>query len=160
MLESGHWSGLSALAARTDMTGTTRSSGDLDPRRKRLLFRCWHRGTREMDFLIGRFADAHLPAMSDAELAAGHDGVYGWDIDGGDWQFWEEGVSDARLVADTYAQLARSAGAGVVLMHDSTARADEPSAIMRRNNRTLEAITRLVPVLQREGFVFSALPAG
>ena len=96
----------------------------------------------------------------DAELAAGHDGVYGWDIDGGDWQFWEEGVSDARLVADTYAQLARSAGAGVVLMHDSTARADEPSAIMRRNNRTLEAITRLVPVLQREGFVFSALPAG
>ncbi|MEZ5764714.1 MAG: succinate dehydrogenase assembly factor 2 [Xanthobacteraceae bacterium] len=50
------------------MTGTTLTSHGLDPRRKRLLFRCWHRGTREMDFLIGRFADAHLPAMSDAEL--------------------------------------------------------------------------------------------
>ena len=97
---------------------------------------------------------------ADVELAAGHDGVDGWDIDGGGWQFGEEGVSDARLGADTYAQLARSAGAGVVLMHDSTARADEPSAVMRRNNRTLETITRLVPVLQREGFVFSALPAG
>ena len=31
------------------MTGTTRSSGGLDDRRKRLLFRCWHRGTREME---------------------------------------------------------------------------------------------------------------
>jgi antitoxin CptB len=50
------------------MTGTTLTSHGLDARRKRLLFRCWHRGTREMDFLIGRFADAHLPAMSDAEL--------------------------------------------------------------------------------------------
>ena len=50
------------------MTGTTLTSHGLDTRRKRLLFRCWHRGTREMDFLIGRFADAHLPAMSDAEL--------------------------------------------------------------------------------------------
>jgi len=68
MLESGHWSGLSALAARTDMTGTTRSSGDLDPRRKRLLFRCWHRGTREMDMILGPFADAAIADLSDAEL--------------------------------------------------------------------------------------------
>jgi antitoxin CptB len=68
MLESGHWSGLSALAARTDMTGTTRSSSDLDPRRKRLLFRCWHRGTREMDMILGPFADAAIADLSDAEL--------------------------------------------------------------------------------------------
>jgi antitoxin CptB len=52
----------------TDMTGTTRSSEGLDDRRKRLLFRCWHRGTREMDLIIGRFADAHLAELSDAEL--------------------------------------------------------------------------------------------
>lgn len=50
------------------MTGTTRSSDGLDDRRKRLLFRCWHRGTREMDLIIGRFADAHLAGLSDAEL--------------------------------------------------------------------------------------------
>jgi antitoxin CptB len=50
------------------MTGTTRSSDGLDDRRKRLLFRCWHRGTREMDLIVGRFADAHLPDLSDAEL--------------------------------------------------------------------------------------------
>ena len=50
------------------MTGSTRSSEGLDERRKRLLFRCWHRGTREMDLIIGRFADAHLVDLSDADL--------------------------------------------------------------------------------------------
>jgi antitoxin CptB len=50
------------------MTGTTRSSGGLDDRRKRLLFRCWHRGTREMDLILGRFADAEISGMRDDEL--------------------------------------------------------------------------------------------
>jgi antitoxin CptB len=50
------------------MTGTTRSSSGLDDRRKRLLFRCWHRGTREMDLILGRFADAEIANLSDDEL--------------------------------------------------------------------------------------------
>jgi antitoxin CptB len=50
------------------MTGTTRSSGGLDDRRKRLLFRCWHRGTREMDLILGRFADAEIATLSDDDL--------------------------------------------------------------------------------------------
>ena len=50
------------------MTGTTRSSGGLDDRRKRLLFRCWHRGTREMDLILGRFADAEIGNLSEGEL--------------------------------------------------------------------------------------------
>ena len=50
------------------MTGTTRSSEGLDARRKRLLFRCWHRGTREMDLILGRFADAEIGNLSEAEL--------------------------------------------------------------------------------------------
>lgn len=50
------------------MTGSTRSSGGLDERRKRLLFRCWHRGTREMDLILGRFADAEIARLSDGEL--------------------------------------------------------------------------------------------
>jgi len=40
----------------------------LDPRRRRLRFRAWHRGTREADLLIGSFADRHLAAFSEAEL--------------------------------------------------------------------------------------------
>ncbi len=50
------------------MTGTTRSSDGLDVRRKRLLFRCWHRGTREMDLILGRFADAEIATLSDHDL--------------------------------------------------------------------------------------------
>jgi antitoxin CptB len=51
------------------MTGTTRSSGGLDDRRKRLLFRCWHRGTREMDLILGRFADTTIASLTDDEVA-------------------------------------------------------------------------------------------
>ena len=51
------------------MTGTTRSSEGLDARRRRLLYRSWHRGTREMDLVMGRFADAFIGELSEAELA-------------------------------------------------------------------------------------------
>ena len=50
------------------MTGSTRSSEGLDARRRRLLFRSWHRGIREMDLILGRFADEHIGTLSDAEL--------------------------------------------------------------------------------------------
>lgn len=40
----------------------------LDTRRKRLRFRCWHRGTKELDLLVGRFADAMLAGMDADEL--------------------------------------------------------------------------------------------
>jgi antitoxin CptB len=62
-------SGLSAFGWDYGMTGSTRSSDGLDDRRKRLLFRCWHRGTREMDLILGRFADAEIAELTDAELA-------------------------------------------------------------------------------------------
>jgi antitoxin CptB len=47
---------------------TTRSSEGLDERRRRLLFRAWHRGIREVDIVLGRFADARIGEMSDPEL--------------------------------------------------------------------------------------------
>ncbi len=52
------------------MTGTSRSSHGLHPRRRRALFRAWHRGTREMDLLLGRFADAYIAALSESDLTA------------------------------------------------------------------------------------------
>jgi antitoxin CptB len=39
-------------------------------RRRRLRFRAWHRGMREMDLIFGRFADAELDDLDAAELAA------------------------------------------------------------------------------------------
>lgn len=50
------------------MTGLVRSSSDLDPRRRRILFRCWHRGIREMDLVLGQFAEAEIATLSDADL--------------------------------------------------------------------------------------------
>jgi antitoxin CptB len=40
---------------------------DRDTRLKRLAFRAWHRGTREADYMIGGFFDAHGAGWSDAE---------------------------------------------------------------------------------------------
>ncbi|GAA3856113.1 succinate dehydrogenase assembly factor 2 [[Pseudomonas] carboxydohydrogena] len=51
------------------MSASTRSSDGLDDRRKRLLFRCWHRGTKEMDYILGRFADAHIADLSEDEIS-------------------------------------------------------------------------------------------
>jgi antitoxin CptB len=50
------------------MSGTTRTSADLDVRRRQILFRAWHRGMREMDLIMGRFADAQIDQLSDEEL--------------------------------------------------------------------------------------------
>jgi antitoxin CptB len=50
------------------MTGSTITSAKLDPRRRRLLFRAWHRGIREMDLILGQFADNELAGIVDADL--------------------------------------------------------------------------------------------
>lgn len=42
---------------------------DLEIRRKRLRFRSWHRGTREMDLLVGSFADRHLDGFNRTQVA-------------------------------------------------------------------------------------------
>lgn len=49
---------------------TAISSAGLDPRRRRMLFRAWHRGMKEMDILMGKFADANLAGLTDEELDA------------------------------------------------------------------------------------------
>ena len=40
----------------------------LNKRRKRLQFRCWHRGSREADLLLGSFADKYLADMNISDL--------------------------------------------------------------------------------------------
>ena len=52
------------------MSGTRRSSAGLDERRRRILYRAWHRGIREMDLIMGRFADAEIGTLTEAELDA------------------------------------------------------------------------------------------
>ena len=39
-----------------------------DTRQRRILFRSWHRGMREMDLVLGRFADAEIANLCETEL--------------------------------------------------------------------------------------------
>jgi antitoxin CptB len=41
---------------------------DFAERRRRALYRATHRGSKELDFLLGRFAEQSIPSMSDAEI--------------------------------------------------------------------------------------------
>ncbi len=40
----------------------------IDVRRKRLRFRSWYRGTKEIELMLGRFADAHLDRLTPEQL--------------------------------------------------------------------------------------------
>ncbi len=44
------------------------SLDSLENTRKRLIFRSEHRGTKEMDLLLGSFAKKHVPDFSEDEL--------------------------------------------------------------------------------------------
>ena len=57
----------------------------LDNRRKRLLYRSWHRGTKEADLLLGSFAERHLCSFTpqqvdnyEALLGADDDDLLAW----------------------------------------------------------------------------------
>lgn len=74
------------------------SSEGLDARRRRLLFRCWHRGIREMDLVLGRFADAQLSSLSEAELSE----LEGWlEIPDQQLFAWVNGMEPAPAELDT-----------------------------------------------------------
>src|SRR5947209_3981358 len=81
------------------------SSAGLDPRRRRILFRARRRGLREMDLALGAFADAHLPNLSEAELAE----VEEWlDLPDPDMLAWLTGEAPlpARFDTPLFAKLA------------------------------------------------------
>lgn len=54
-------------------------------RRKRLKYRSWHRGTKELDMFFGAFADKHLDDLTDAQIdryetiiEQDEHAIYGW----------------------------------------------------------------------------------
>ena len=58
---------------------------DVENRRKRLIFRSWHRGTREMDLIMGTFAESNVPGMSVSELDLYEELLHTPDPDVYDW---------------------------------------------------------------------------
>ena len=61
------------------------SAPELDARRRRLLFRACHRGTKEADLMIGGFVSRHLSTFSDQELAEVEAVLDLPDVDLSDW---------------------------------------------------------------------------
>ena len=62
-----------------------------DVRRRRLLFRCWHRGTQESDLILGSFAEDFLKTLDSDQLGRFEALLDCTDPDLFDWIF---GVSD------------------------------------------------------------------
>jgi antitoxin CptB len=51
------------------MAGSEKTAGDdIGMRKKRLRYRAWHRGTREMDLILGPYADGQLDGLDASEL--------------------------------------------------------------------------------------------
>jgi len=50
------------------MTGASQPGDGLDVHRRRTRFRAWHRGMREMDLILGSFADAQIGALTGDEI--------------------------------------------------------------------------------------------
>jgi antitoxin CptB len=50
------------------MTDETITDKNLENKRKQLIFRSWHRGTREMDLIMGSFADQNVHDFNEQEL--------------------------------------------------------------------------------------------
>jgi antitoxin CptB len=51
------------------LTSPPPPNSTLEPLRRKLTFRAWHRGTREADLLIGTFADRHIASFDAEQLA-------------------------------------------------------------------------------------------
>ena len=62
-------------------------SQELDVRRRRLQFRCWHSGTQEIDLVLGSFAETFLERLDSAELERFEALLDCPDVDLFDWIF-------------------------------------------------------------------------
>jgi antitoxin CptB len=74
----------------TDMNRPIQNDDLSANRRRRLLFRCWHRGTQESDLLLGKFADSCLEVLDasqlnqfDALLDCSDPELFEWILEGG-----------------------------------------------------------------------------
>ena len=77
---------------------TERSSDGLDERRRKLLFRAWRRGVREMDLIIGRFADAYIDKFDAKDL---NDFEHLIEAPNADLYVWVTGSENAPAAYDT-----------------------------------------------------------
>jgi antitoxin CptB len=78
---------------------TMERQGELDPRRKRLIFRSGHRGVREMDLILEPFAKAYVADLTGDELDQYESLLEIPDADLFYWITGEKSVPDAFLTS-------------------------------------------------------------
>jgi len=61
------------------------SPPELSARRRRLMFRAWHRGTKETDLMVGGFVQRHIAVFTDDELDELEGVLELLDVDLADW---------------------------------------------------------------------------
>jgi antitoxin CptB len=75
---------IAPASAQADMSDAT-DPDSLSPRRKRLLFRAWHRGTKEADLMIGGFVKRNIAGFTEGELDELEAVLELPDVDLADW---------------------------------------------------------------------------
>jgi antitoxin CptB len=55
-------------SSMSDLVSGISGHDDRIVRCRRLLFRCWHRGTQEGDLILGRFAEAYLAGLDNTQI--------------------------------------------------------------------------------------------
>ncbi|WP_209318351.1 FAD assembly factor SdhE [Falsiroseomonas selenitidurans] len=76
---------MSQIPGSLKLSDPTPADSELDPRRRRLNFRAWHRGTKETDLMVGAFVARHIATFTDAELDELEQILELPDVDLGDW---------------------------------------------------------------------------
>jgi len=77
---------------------------NLEDKRKRLIYRSWHRGTREMDLLLGTFADKEVPGFTESEMEMFEALLQENDPDPYNWLTGKE-EPPANIINDVYEKL-------------------------------------------------------
>jgi len=73
-------------------------SDTVEVRRRRAQFRATHRGTKEMDWMLGKFAEAKLSEMSDPRLSAFELLLTVADLQINDWLLKPENCDTPRYI--------------------------------------------------------------
>jgi antitoxin CptB len=72
-------------SAVADMSDHNDTDEPISPRRRRLMFRAWHRGTKEADLMIGGFVARHITEFTEGELDELEAVLELPDVDLADW---------------------------------------------------------------------------
>lgn len=74
----------------------------VENKRKRLIFRSYHRGTKEMDLILGAFASIHVPDFSVEELSQYDELLCNNDPDLYNWitgkELWPDDIANLSVV--------------------------------------------------------------